>query len=339
MRSGRYRLPASPIRTLPMTSLDLAAANLLSPMILCFALGAVAAFVRSDLRLPEPVFTALAIYLMLAIGLKGGADLATVPAGAMALPILAALTLCLVIPLWCHAALRRFAGLERRDAAALAAHYGSVSAVTFLAVLGYLDAIGMAYEPSVTALLALMETPALVVALLLAGRGRRDGQPLRTVLSRILASKSIVLLFGGLVIGAIAGHEGLAPVKPLFGDLFRGLLCLFLLDLGRQAMEQASGWRRNGPAVAAFAILAPVLNAGLGLGLAWLAGMSQGGAVVMATLAASASYIVAPAAMRLALPDANPGLYLTASLALTFPFNLIVGIPLYAAMAGVLYGG
>jgi uncharacterized protein len=322
----------------PMTSLQLAAANLLSPMILCFVLGAAAAFIRSDLRLPEPVFTALAIYLMLAIGLKGGADLATVSPGAMALPIFAALTLCIVIPLWCHLALRRLAGLARRDAAALAAHYGSVSAVTFLAVLAYLDAIGMAYEPTVTALLALMETPAIVVALLLAGRGRADGQPLRAVLARILASKSVVLLFGGLVIGLIVGREGLVPVKPLFGDLFRGLLCLFLLDLGRQAMERAGGWRQNGPAIAIFAVVAPVLNAGLGLVAAWAAGMSQGGAIVMATLAASASYIVAPAAMRMALPEANPGLYLTASLALTFPFNLVIGIPLYAAMAGALYG-
>jgi len=321
-----------------MTSLHLAASNLLSPVILCFVLGAVAAFFRSDLRLPEPIFTGLAIYLMLAIGLKGGADLATVSAGAMALPILAALSLCVVIPLWCHAALRRLVGLERRDAAALAAHYGSVSAVTFLAVLSYLDAIGMAYEPSVTALLALMETPAIIVALLLAGRSAKDGQPLRAVLGRILASKSVVLLFGGLVIGMIVGREGLAPVKPLFGDLFRGLLCLFLLDLGRQAMERAAGSLENGFAIAAFAIVAPILNAGLGLAAAWAAGMSQGGAIVMATLAASASYIVAPAAIRMALPDANPGLYLTASLALTFPFNLLVGIPLYAAMAGALYG-
>jgi hypothetical protein len=320
-----------------MTSLQLAAANLLSPMILCFVLGAAAALVRSDLRLPEPVFTALSIYLMLAIGLKGGADLATVSAGEMALPLLAALTLCVVIPLWCHLALRRLAGLDRRDAAALAAHYGSVSAVTFLAVLAYLDAIGMDYEPSVTALLALMETPAIVVALLLAGRGRTVGQPLRALLARILVSKSIVLLFGGLAIGMIVGREGLTPVKPLFGDLFRGLLCLFLLDLGRQAMERTEGWRENGPAIAIFAIVAPVINAGFGLAAAWAAGMSQGGAIVMATLAASASYIVAPAAMRMALPEANPGLYLTASLALTFPFNLVVGIPLYAAMASALY--
>lgn len=135
----------------------------------------------------------------------------------------------------------------------------------------------------------------------------------------------------------IVGREGLAPVKPLFGDLFRGMLCLFLLDLGRQAMERAEGWRENGPAITIFAVIAPVLNAALGLVAAKAAGMSEGGAIVMATLAASASYIVAPAAMRMALPEANPGLYLTASLALTFPFNLVVGIPLYAAMAGAFY--
>ncbi len=321
-----------------MTSLQLAAANLFSPMTLCFVLGGFAALVRSDLRLPEPVFTALSIYLMLAIGLKGGADLATVSPAEMALPILAALVLSVMIPLWCHVALRRLAGLGARDAAALAAHYGSVSAVTFLAVLGYLDSVGMTYEPTVTALLALMEAPAIIVALLLAGPAQKQGQPLGAVLSQILASKSIVLLFGGLVIGLVVGREGLVPVKPLFGDLFRGLLCLFLLDLGRQAMERAGAWRENGLKLALFALLAPVINGGLGLTAAWLAGMSQGGAVVLATLAASASYIVAPAAVRMALPDANPGLYLTASLALTFPFNLILGIPLYAAMAAALYG-
>lgn len=320
-----------------MTSLQLAAANLLSPMTLCFALGGFAAWIRSDLRLPEPVFATLAIYLMLSIGLKGGAELVTVKPSAMALPIVAALALCIVVPLWCHAALRRIIGLDASNAAALAAHYGSVSAVTFLAVLSYLDAIGVTYEPTVTALLALMETPAVVVALLLAGRGRSNGQPLVPTLSRILASKSIVLLVGGLAIGLIVGQEGLAPVKPLFGDLFRGLLCLFLLDLGRQAVEQAGAWRKNGPAIAVFAIVAPLLNAALGLLAAWMAGLSQGSAAVLATLAASASYIVAPAAVRMALPEANPGLYLTASLALTFPFNLIIGIPLYTAMAGAIY--
>lgn len=320
-----------------MTSLQLAAANLLSPMILCFVLGGLAALARSDLRLPEPVVTALSIYLMLAIGLKGGADLATLAPRAMAAPLLAGLALCIVVPLWCHAALRRLVGLGTRDAAAVAAHYGSVSAVTFLAVLGYLDAIGMPYEPSVTALLALMETPAIIVALLLAGRGERQGRSLGDILTRILASKSIVLLFGGLAIGLIVGHQGLVPVKPLFVDLFRGLLCLFLLDLGRQAMERAGAWRENGLALALFAVIAPVINASLGLAAAWLAGLSQGGAIVMSTLAASASYIVAPAAVRMALPDANPGLYLTASLAVTFPFNLLVGIPLYTVMAGVLY--
>lgn len=320
-----------------MTSLQLAAANLLSPMTLCFALGALAAWIRSDFRLPEPVFAALAIYLMLAIGLKGGAEFATVRPSDIVLPILAALTLCIVVPLWCYAALRRLVRLDRIDAAALAAHYGSVSAVTFLAVLGYLDAIGVSYEPMVTALLAVMETPAVMVALLLAGRGRNAGHSLGVTLSRMLSSKSIVLLLGGLAIGMLVGQQGLKPVKPLFGDLFLGLLCLFLLDLGRQAMEQASAWRRNGFAIALFAVAAPLLNASLGLLAAWLAGLPQGSAVVLATLAGSASYIVAPAAVRMALPEANPGLYLTASLALTFPFNLIVGIPLYAAMAGALY--
>lgn len=320
-----------------MSSLSLAATHLLSPMTLCFVLGAVAAALRSDLKLPDAAFTTLSIYLMLAIGLKGGADLASAPVADIFWPAIAAIVLSLLIPLWVFAALRRLAGLSIVDAAALAAHYGSVSAVTFLAVLVYLDRAGIGYEPYVTALLAIMEVPAIIVALLLARRGDQGGQSLRSVVARTLTSKSVVLLLGGLCIGGIVGQEGLQPVKPLFIDLFRGVLCLFLLDLGIQAARQMGSVQRCHLGIVLFALVAPVINGMLGLGAGWLTGMSQGGAVVLATLAASASYIVAPAAVRMALPEANPALYLTAPLAITFPFNLVLGIPLFIAMAGALF--
>lgn len=323
-----------------MSALDLAASNLLSPVVLCFVLGAVAVLVRSDLRLPEPVFSALSIYLMLAIGLKGGADLARADLAAVALPAVAALGLGLAIPLWTYVVTRRLLRLSVSDAAALAAHYGSVSAVTFIAVLAYLDAAGIAYEGFMTALLAIMEVPAIVVALglaRLAGAGS-GGEGIGRAFAQAASSKSILLLVGGLVIGMLAGSEGLAPVRPFFGDLFRGALCLFLLELGIVAAQRARDLRRVGPALAAFAVLAPFVHGLLGLALGKLAGLSAGGAVVLATLAASASYIAAPAAVRLALPEANPGYYLTASLAVTFPFNLALGIPLYAGAARWLFG-
>lgn len=342
-----------------MTLLELAATNLLSPAVLCFALGAFAVLVRSDLRLPDTAVSMLSMYLMLAIGLKGGVELSGRPVGDLAAPVAGALTLGFAIPLWCYALLRRVLGLPIADAAAMAAHYGSVSAVTFAAVTALLDRQGMAYEGYAAALLAIMEVPAIVVAIVLAGvatlaprviaagggAGVLTGSPgpagasgLSRVLAETLSSKSILLLAGGLLIGALAGPAGMAKAKPFFVDLFPGALCLFLLALGQLAASKLGDFRQVGVKLAAFAIAMPVLHAALGVAIAHLAGLSQGGAVILATLAASASYIAAPAAVRLALPDANPGYYLTCSLAITFPFNIVAGLPLYSAMAAWLYG-
>ncbi|WP_279482966.1 sodium-dependent bicarbonate transport family permease [Aureimonas sp. SK2] len=339
--------------------LDLAASNLLSPAILCFVLGAVAVALRSDLRLPEPVVAALSIYLMLAIGMKGGVELSGQSPAELATPIAAALFLGCAIPLWCYALLRRFAGLGVSDAAAMAAHYGSVSAVTFAAATALLNQQGIAYEGYAAALLAIMEIPAIVVAIGLAGvstlasasyagpngaavlggqAGLSVGPRLAGVVSDAFASKSVLLLAGGLVIGILIGPTGLAKVKPLFVDLFPGLLCLFLLELGRLAAAKFDEFRQVGARLAVFAIVMPVLHAAVGIALAHAAGLSEGGAIILGVLAGSASYIAAPAAVRLALPDANPGYYLTCSLAITFPFNIVVGLPLYAAMARWLYG-
>ena len=337
-----------------MDLLTLAGANLLSPPVLLFVLGALAALARSDLRMPDAIFGVLSVYLMLAIGLKGGASLAGSSFDAFVVPALGALLLGCAIPLWCYALLRRLGGFSVPDAAAIAAHYGSVSAVTFAAVQDVLERAGMPYEGFAAALLALLEAPAIIIALTLAafarpgldggvrpGEGAGPGTAAASrghILMEVLAGRSIVVLVGGLLIGALATPASLAKVQPFFGALFPGALCLFLLDLGRVAAEQARGFRRAGPFLVGFALVMPILHAALGVAVAFATGMSEGGAVVLAVLAASASYIAAPAAVRLALPEANPGLYLTASLAITFPFNIILGIPLYQAMARWAYG-
>lgn len=343
-----------------MTAHDLLQANLLSPPVLCFALGALAVAVRSDLRVPEPVFAALSMYLMLSIGLRGGAELAHVSPQAVAGPIAGALLICCTIPLLCYAGLRQFGGLSTPDAAALAAHYGSVSAVTFAAVTAMLDRQAVPYEGYAATLLAVMEIPAIIVAIslarmaktaqgdrvlatgggaaLLGGTGpimRGGGQAL---LAEVMSSKSVLILIGGLAIGTLAGHASLAKVKPFFVDLFPGALCVFLLTLGHMAASRAGDFRKAGLFLVGFALLMPLLHAMLGLGIAYAVGLSLGGAIILATLAASASYIAAPAAVQLALPEANPSLYLTCSLAITFPFNIMLGLPIYQAMAQALYG-
>lgn len=322
--------------------MSLASTALLSPPVLCFGLGALASALRSNLRIPAPVFDAVSIYLLLAIGLKGGAELAESRWSDFAAPAIAGLALGIVIPLWCFIALRRLAGFGTADAASLAAHYGSVSAVTFIAVINYLERAGTSHEGFMTAVLALMEAPAIVVALLLArmagGPGGSSHSGLGAALREVVSAKSFLLLMGGLVIGGIIGKAGLAPVRPFFGDLFLGFLCLFLLELGIVAAQKADEAWRAGPRLLAFAIAAPIVNGSLGLLAGHMAGLSEGGAVVLATLAASASYIAAPAAVRLALPEANAAYSLAASLAITFPFNVVIGIPLYAALAQGLYG-
>ncbi len=319
--------------------LDLVLANLLSPAVLCFALGVLACRLGSDLRLPEPVQTALSAYLMLAIGLRGGAELAQVPLAELAAPMGAALLMGCAIPLGVFLVLRRLAGLALADAAALAAHYGSVSAVTFAAVTAMLDSQGVPFEGHATALLAVMEVPAIVVGIGLAQLlGAAGGRTSLAPLGGVIASKSVLLLLGGLAIGALAGPAGLRPVQPFFTGMFPGVLCLFLLELGRLAAERLGDFAKVGGRLLAFAVLAPLVQATLGLLVAAAAGLGEGGAVIFATLCASASYIAAPAAVRAALPEANPSLYLTCALGITFPFNIAVGLPLYQAMAAWLYG-
>ena len=341
-----------------MTFFDLIQANLLSPPVLCFALGAIGALLGSDLKLPENMFTGLSIFLMLAIGLRGGAELMGSHEGA-AVALLAAFALGCGIPLVAFPILRRIVRLSVPDSAAMAAHYGSVSAVTFAAVMALLDRQGLPIEGYSATLLAVMEVPAIVVAFVTARRvmggaapvlsvgpggaavlGRTSGGRARlgTVLGEIASSKTVLLLVGGLVIGALAGRTGMASVKPFFGDLFQGVLCLFLLDLGRIAASRIADFRAVGGRLIVFALVMPVLHAAVAILLAHAIGLSASGAMVLGTLAASSSYIAAPAAVRQALPEANAGYYLTCSLAVTFPFNIIFGLALYQAMVNWLYG-
>lgn len=339
-----------------MELLDSLLPSLFSPMVLAFLLGIVATLVRSDLKVPEPLYAALTIYLLFAIGLKGGAKLDGVALADFAAPAGAALALCLAIPLWSFALLRRVGRLGAADAGAIAAHYGSVSVVTFGAAVAFLESRQVAAEGFLPALLAVMEIPGILVALLLAQLATRAGAALPVpaccsalvaptwngpawgkLLHELFTSKGIFLLIGGLVIGLLSGRRGYEQVGPFFDVPFRGVLTLFLLEIGLMTGRRLSDLRHAGAFLAAFALVMPLLHGLLGVWLGRQVGLSLGGATVLGTLAASASYIAAPAAVRVALPEANPALYLTASLAITFPFNIVLGIPAYFAFARWLF--
>ncbi len=305
--------------------------NLTSPVVLCFVLGLAARLIKSDLALPEALYQGVSIYLLLAIGLKGGAALAATPFATMAIPSLATLLLGLVTPVIAFWAMRRMARLQVEDAAAVAAHYGSVSVVTFLAAMEASKRAGLAPEGYLPALVALLEVPGIIVALLFARSSSRSGWT--KALHEVITGKSIVLLCGGLLIGACCGAEKLQDVKPFFTDCFKGALCLFMLELGLVAGKRLRDAGRAGWRLLSLGVLLPPLLGSLGVLAGVLSHMSIGGCAVLGAMAASASYIAAPAAVRIALPKANPAYYLTLSLGITFPFNLALGIPLYLSLA------
>ncbi|MEM9968210.1 MAG: sodium-dependent bicarbonate transport family permease [Pseudomonadota bacterium] len=323
--------------------LSLAAENLLSPIILSFALGVAASLARSDLSIPEAAAKALSIYLLFAIGFKGGVSVAAHGIDAtLGLALLAGVVLSAFLPLIAFALLRFMTALTRLDAAAVAAHYGSISIVTFVAGTSILESRGIGSEGYMVAVAAAMEAPAILSALWLVARGGRgasqgmDGALLR----EIMLNGSIVLLVGAFLIGWATGEDGLAEISSFIVAPFKGVLCLFLLDMGLVAgrgLRQGGGVLR--PGVLTFGILMPVIGAAFGLGAGVLLGLSTGGVVLLMVLSASASYIAVPAAMRVALPEANPSIYLTLSLGVTFPFNLTLGIPLYVAVAQAVTGG
>lgn len=322
--------------------LSLAAANLGSPIILSFALGLVAALARSELTVPEAVAKGMSIYLLFAIGFKGGAAVAANGLDAALIgALLAGAVLSFAIPFVAFGLLRVMTKLSTLDAAAVAAHYGSISIVTFVAATSVLNSQGIASEGYMVAVAAVMEAPAIVAALFLVSRtsggaGRMDAELWR----EILLNGSIVLLVGSFAIGWITGEEGLQQISAFIISPFQGVLCLFLLDMGLVAgrgLRQARGIM-TAP-VFGFGLVMPLIGCCFGLAAGLLLGLSTGGVALLMTLSASASYIAVPAAMRVALPEANPSIYLTLSLGVTFPFNLTLGIPIYVAVASALTGG
>jgi hypothetical protein len=319
--------------------METVAATLSSPVILFFILGLGAAFARSDLSIPEALAKGLSIYLMIAIGLKGGIEVSKSGfTPDLLLAAAAGIALSFALPFVAFQLLTRFARLDRVNAAAVSAHYGSVSVVTYVTAVEILGRQGLGPAGYMVAVLALMETPAIISGLLLA-RGRGNGTNAASgggLWHEVLLNASVVLLIGSFLIGLLAGADGAAPIMPVFEGLFRGLLCLFLLDMGLVAGRRLIETRSLTARAAAMAIVLPLLNGTLGTVIGAAIGLDAGSTAALGILAASASYIAVPAAMRLALPQADPGLYLSMSLGVTFPFNIIAGIPLYALLAQVL---
>lgn len=309
----------------------LASQNLLSPVVLFFVLGLAAALAKSDLAIPEQVAKTIALYLMFAIGFKGGAGMASHGLDAKLVgALLSGLILSAAIPFVAFAYLKTISKLPRVDVAAVAAHYGSISIVTFVAATEALKTLEMSSEGYMVAVAAAMEAPAILVGLYLAKSAADKSAGGEVPFREILLNGSIVMLIGAFAIGWITGSDGLQKVESFIVSPFQGVLCLFLLDMGIIA---GRGLRQGGklltPPVVFFAMTMPIVGALIAAPFGWLIGLSAGGVALLCTLAASASYIAVPAAMRVALPEARPSIYLTLSLGVTFPFNLTIGIPLY----------
>lgn len=309
--------------------------NLLTAPVIAFLVALIATLLRFDVRLPESLYPILSTFLLLAIGIKGGKALAASSLSEIWAPLIAALILGVITPLVAFFLLRSIGQVNVVNSAALAAHYGSVSAVTFTVLISTLDNQSISYEGFAAGLLAVLEIVGIIVALFMA-RGAAGESSWKEALAEVVRGRSIALLVAGLVIGGVVGGERLAPTDPLFVGLFAGALTLFLIELGVIAAERLRDIAEAGIRVVLLAIVIPLVNGFLGALAGTAAGLSAGGVAVMATLAGSASYIAAPAAVRIALPSASPGLYVTASLGVTFPFNLTIGIPAYITMANAL---
>ena len=332
--------------------------NLVDPAILFFVVGLLAGLVRSNLEIPPAISRFLSMYLLMALGLKGGFALAASGLNAQVVAGLGiAVLLAVVVPLIGYTLLRRW--VSGFDAAALAATYGSVSAVTFITATGHLDRIGLPYGGHMAAAMALMESPAIVLAVLMANRLRQQAAPAgavvgggaavlsgppgggastdwRKLLHETFTDGSQLLLIGAMVVGILTGEAGREAMQPFSGDLFKGMLAFFLLDMGLMAARNLSGLRGRSPVLLAYGVFAPLLHAALAWGLCRAAGLPAGDTALLMTLAASASYIAVPAVVRYAIPEANPSLYFGLSLGLTFPLNLLLGIPLYTQLATTL---
>lgn len=314
---------------------------ILIPAILFFALGVFAKVIKSDLKFPEGLSKGLSLYLLIAIGLKGGAELANAELGLAIKSIFWAIVLGFLTPIIGYLILRIRDRIDRMNAAAIAAHYGSVSAGTFLAAIAFLDVSGIEYETYPIIMMVIMETPAIIIGLLLAALARKQLQqqeeggevtatPWKSLLHEALTNGSVVLLIGAMVIGAISSPEAMEKVYPFSHEIFMGVLCLFLLDLGMEAARRMKAFKQVGVTLVAFGVTMPIIGGLLGIFVgASILQFSVGGTFLVAILAASASYIAVPPAMRMGVPEANPSYYLTLALGVTFPFNVLIGIPLF----------
>ena len=320
--------------------------NLLDPAILFFIFGVLAGAVRSNLEIPPAISRFLSLYLLMALGLKGGFALSVSGlTSTVAISLAAAVALAIYVPLIGYFFLKRF--VSGFDAAAVAATYGSVSAVTFVTAVQYLENQGVSYGGHMAAAMALMESPAIIMAVVFANALRqRAGVAAEVVAASLKPKVSIrkilhesftdgaqLLLIGAMAIGLLTGESGKAAMQPFSGDLFKGMLSFFLLDMGLMAARNLPQVRGKSPVLVAYAVVGPMVHAALALALAYALQLSAGDGALLMVLAASASYIAVPAVLRYALPESNPSLYFGLSLGVTFPLNILFGIPVYASIA------
>ncbi len=325
-------------------NIDLILQNILNPPILFFFLGMLAVFFKSDLSIPQPLPKLFSLYLLIAIGLHGGYELSQSGLDIYIFKSLAlAVFMATLVPIYSYFILR--IKLDNYNAVAVAATYGSISAVTFITGITYLQTIGVEYGGYMVAAMALMESPAIVMGLVFAtlfakGRDKKEKKATnwKEILREAFLNPSVYLLIGALFIGISTGQKGWDSMEPLFGNLFKGMLAFFLLDMGLVAAKRIYELKKLGVFLIIFAIAMPIFNASLGMLLAYFFDLSKGDAFLLALLSGSASYIAVPAAMRLSVPEANPGIYLPLSLAITFPFNISLGIPLYYYFINILWG-
>ena len=318
-----------------MPGIDLLVANLVQPIVLAFLLGAIAGFVKSELELPEAVIKLLAIYLLFSLGMAGGRELAKADIASV-MPVLAAtLVMTFAIPTLAYAVTRRLGGFDISNAAAIAAHYGSVSTATFFASMTFAAAMNTPAEGFMAAMVALMEFGVIYsLALARFAMGRQGGGVrMGELFLSVIRGRGILLLLGGMTIGFLSTDTQWGQIAPFYEGLFRGMLMLFLLEMGITAARQFRAFKEVGRFMVAFGVLMPVVCGLAGVTLGHLAGLGVGGAFVFGAICASASFIDAPAACRASLPQANPGIYLTAALGITLPFNLLLGLPLYYQFA------
>ena len=304
--------------------------NLLDPVILFFVLGIVSGLIKTELKLPEAIYDALSIYLLIAIGIKGGIELSKTHIPDVLIPVAGTVFLGIIIPVIAFFILRKFGKFNSADSSAIAAHYGSVSAVTFAIAIEFVNKSGIVYNEFMTLLLVVLEVPAIAIGILLARFSNTEkNTDIKSLFREVFFGKSIFLLIGGLIIGFSAGTFNNLAIKNLFIDLFKGFLAFFLLEMGIIASKRFKDFKKVGIFLIIFGITMPLISAVIGILIGKLTGLNEGGTFILSCMAASASYIAAPTAMRIAVPEANPTYYITASLGITFPFNIIFGIQIY----------